>query len=97
MPSNVVLIGLIFIVTSSWAIAVEPSKPDIGRVSSAVLPPLPDLPIPGTSKRVTGGQEVKAATAKESMEKNDRSPVSNHDLTPSPLVFGNTPEGQLVF
>lgn len=97
MPSNVVLVGFIFILTSSWAIAAEPGKPDRGRMSAAVLPPLPDLPIPGSAEKVMGGQEIKAVMPKERISQTEKPADSSHDLTPSPLVFGGTPENQLVF
>ena len=97
MPSHVVFVGFIFILTSSWAIAVEPGKPDRGRMSSAILPPLPDLPIPGSTEKVIGGQEIKAVMRKEPMTQTENPANSNHDLTPSPLVFGGTPESQVVF
>jgi len=96
------LFATLFLTLYSFTVAAaEPAGTRLETQSSAVLPPLPDLPIPGTHSKVSGNQDIQAVTTRSNEPKAEtQSAVNTVEPSvenPSPLVFGNGSTGQIVF
>jgi hypothetical protein len=86
----------------SWVVAAsETEETRMETQSSAILPPLPDLPIPGSHSKVSGNKEIQAVTRRnpevETEKKTITTAIEPPAEPPSPLVFGNGDTGKIVF
>ena len=101
MISKMMLLTLAFLLGSTGVDAAELDETRMENQSSAVLPPLPDLPIPGSHAKVSGNKDIQAVTRKnsdgKSEKKNAATATEPSTDVPSPLVFGNGSTGQIVF
>jgi hypothetical protein len=100
MNRNIYFATLIMVMASWSAFGSSTNESEVSMASTAVLPPLPDLPIPGSKSKVTGKQEVKAVTPRKEearVVQQDAEAVSADDNSPPPIVFKTDRAGQLVF
>lgn len=86
----------------SWGVAAsETEEARLETRSSAILPPLPDLPIPGSHSKVSGNKEIQAVTRRgpevEAEKKTITTAIEPPSEPASPLVFGNGDTGKIVF
>jgi hypothetical protein len=100
------MIRLTYIVTliiamASWAALGSPHKgSDFAVASSAILPPLPDLPIPGSKTKVIGNQSTEAVQPRKeerAVQNTDTQVETSSDSASSPIVFKTDRAQQLVF
>lgn len=92
----------LIIVMAPWAVLGSPHQENHSVVaSSAILPPLPDLPIPGTKVKVIGNQAVQATQPRKEEERAIQDTSTTSEVTPdstsSPIVFSTDRAQQLVF
>lgn len=92
----------LIIVMAPWAVLGSPQQENYSVVaSSAILPPLPDLPIPGTQVKVIGNQAVQATPPRKEEEQAIQDTPTTSEVAPdsisSPIVFRTDRAQQLVF
>lgn len=101
MTSKALFATLAFALSSFSVTASDADDSRLATESSAILPPLPDLPIPGSHAKVSGNQDIQAVTTRNSEpqgeKQNAAAAVDPSAENPSPLVFGNGTTGQIVF
>lgn len=93
---------LTFIIAlASWSAVGSPHKEGNSSVTStAILPPLPDLPIPGSKTKVIGNQSVEAVRPRKEereVQNTDTRTETPSDASSSPIVFKMDRAQQLVF
>lgn len=93
-------VTLIIVLASPVARGLPSADSDFAMASSAVLPPLPDLPIPGSKTKVMGNQSIEAAQARKEERTIQDTPATvepTPDSSSSPIVFKTDRAQQLVF
>jgi hypothetical protein len=101
MISKLIPVALALLLHSWGVAASETEETRLETQSSAILPPLPDLPIPGSHSKVLGNKEIQAVTRRntevEKEKKTITTAIEPPAEPPSPLVFGNGDPGKIVF
>ena len=91
----------LIMVMASWSVfGSSTHESELSMASTAVLPPLPELPIPGSKAKVTGSQDVKTVSPRKGeahVVQPDVEAVSARKASPPPSVFETDRAGQLVF
>jgi hypothetical protein len=100
MACKTIFVTLI-IAVASWDVVALPQKGrEMALSSSAILPPLPDLPIPGSKTKVIGNQGPQAAQPRKeerAIHSTDSKLETSLDASSSPIVFKTDRAQELVF